>query len=193
MLITITQSDENWKDSIKLFFKFLSVRFLDFSHKKIKREINTHVSSTLYSICLYLMSTSFYIFFIQNEIILKKADFLFVSFLWFFHKLLNKLVCNLFHSRQILDWIFWQAIQFFDFLFVHYKIQSKSKLKTMHNVMKNIEQNMIHQYIKHHKHHQIVSFIFLKYYDIKLFYIVLFFQFFDEIFSFFYLISISTC
>lgn len=56
MLITITQSDENWKDSIKLFFKFLSVRFLDFSHKKIKREINTHVSSTLYSICLYLMS-----------------------------------------------------------------------------------------------------------------------------------------
>lgn len=82
MLITITQSDEYWKDSIKLFFKFLSVRFLDFSHKKIKREINTHVSSTLYSICLYLMSTSFYIFFIQNEIILKKADFLFVSFLY---------------------------------------------------------------------------------------------------------------
>ena len=82
MLITITQSDENWKDSVKLFFKFLSVRFLDFSHKKRKREINTHVSSTLYSICLYLMSTSFYIFFIQNEIILKKADFLFVSFLY---------------------------------------------------------------------------------------------------------------
>ena len=90
-----------------------------------------------------------------------------LCFLCFFHKLLNKLVCNLFHSRQILDWIFWQTIQFFDFLFVHYKIQSKSKLKTMHNVMKNIEQNMIHQYIKHHKHHQIVSFIFAIFYDIK--------------------------
>lgn len=45
-----------------------------FSHKKRKREINTHVSSTLCS-NWYLMSIRYYIFLIQNEIILKKADF----------------------------------------------------------------------------------------------------------------------
>ena len=124
---------------------------------------------TLFS--LYRLTIFFFVLWYCLRIQKKHSSWL--CFLCFFHKLLNKLVCNLFHSRQILDWIFWQTIQFFDFLFVHYKIQSKSKLKTMHNVMKNIEQNMIHQYIKHHKHHQIVSFILANFYDIKLLFMIL--------------------
>lgn len=118
---------------------------------------------TLFS--LYRLTMFFFVMWYCVRIQKKHSSWL--CFLCFFHKLLNKLVCNLFHSRQILDWIFWQTIQFFDFLFVHYKIQSKSKLKTMHNVMKNIEQNMIHQYIKHHKHHQTVSFIFISKKNVK--------------------------
>lgn len=45
-------------------------------------------------------------------------------------------------------------------------------LTLIHRTMKNIEQNMIHQYIKHHKHHQIVSFILASFFDIKLFFII---------------------
>jgi len=44
-------------------------------------------------------------------------------------------------------------------------------LTLIHRTMKNIEQNMIHQYIKHHKHHQIVSFIFAIFYDINFFFL----------------------
>ena len=82
------------------------------------------------------MSTSFYIFFIQNEIFFEKS--------WLF--------CGQLHSIV------------YDRIWI---------LVLIHRTMKKIVQKTIHQYIKHHKHHQIVSFIFAIFYDIKLLFMIL--------------------
>lgn len=62
--ITITQSDILREDWIKFFDDFTAWKFF---HKKIKREINTHVSSTLYNSEISYVNIILYFFYSKRN------------------------------------------------------------------------------------------------------------------------------